>query len=143
MTTFQKNLIAFRPGFTKNIFSSFSYGVNFLEQSQRVVVSADSLPFVKRKAILKTNIVLLVASAVFYVYLSGSIASGNVEIIQKSNFLERASGEFDKTQASLLSANSGFNTGLFEKMGFIETDNLNVIKRSNNVATKEAYSPYQ
>lgn len=112
-------------------------------RADRIVGAADALPYAKRKVILKTNLVLLAGIAVLYVYLSGTIVSGNLEKMNKAKELAKVSGELDRVQAGILSADTGLSMGFFTEKGFIETKNLNVIKRINNVAATEEINTYQ
>ncbi|OGF61856.1 hypothetical protein A2662_01245 [Candidatus Giovannonibacteria bacterium RIFCSPHIGHO2_01_FULL_45_33] len=119
--------------------------MSFLELSLSYVYEKPNwtLPHAQRKAILKTNLAVLAGLAVFYIYLSGAIVSGNVEKISKTKDFESASRELDNIQARLLAADARFSIGLFEEQGFYETKNMNVIKRINNVATKKEFNIYQ
>ncbi len=143
MTALAKNLIAYRPSLTKNLFGTFFNGVNFLKQSQRVIAAVDALPYARRKAILRINLALIAGFAVFYLFLSGSIVSGSSEKISKTKAYESFARELDSVRAKLLYADAGFSIGFFEERGYYETKNLNVIKRTDNVAAKEKSNTYQ
>lgn len=119
--------------------------MSFLELSLSYVYEKPTwtLPYAQRKAILKINLAVLAGLAVFYIYLSGAIVSGNVEKIGKTKDFESASRGLDNARAKLLAEDTRFSIGLFEEQGFYETKNLNVIKRINNVASKKEFNTYQ
>ena len=121
--------------------------MSFLELSlyvyEKPALMAEDFPVGKRKAILKSNLILLCAIAVLYVYFSGTIVSDNLKNIQLEKQYQNESRELNKTEAALISANTTLNPEYLASKGFEETKNLNVIKRNINVAENSKFNYYQ
>jgi len=113
-----KNLILNSPASARQIFSSFSNGINFFRD--------EVLSMSRRKAILKTGLFIFAVAAVYYVLLSGAIVGNNLKKVALTRELSTESRALDAVRSELIAGNSA--------LGYKETKNLNVLKRTNNVA---------
>ena len=121
-----KNLILNSPASARQIFSSFSNGINFFRD--------EVLSMSRRKAILKTGLFIFAVAAVYYVLLSGAIVGNNLKKVALTRELSTESRALDAVRSELIAGNSALTIDYLGTLGYKETKNLNVLKRTNNVA---------
>lgn len=129
-----KNLIILRPSSARQVFGSFSNGINFFNE--------EALSAGRRKAILKAGILLLALSCIGYVVFTGTIVSNNVKRTELLKKYEAESRALEIVRSELIEGNAVITIDYLNSLGYRETKNLNVIKRTNNVAGKE-FNSYQ
>ena len=100
----------------------------------------EALSIAKRRAILKISLVVLASAAVGYMVVSGTIVNNNLKRAALAKEFETESRALDGVRQELIDGSSVITIDYLNAMGYKETKNLNILKRTNNVAGKDFYS---
>src|SRR3989344_9686124 len=97
----------------------------------------------KRKAILKTGLFMLIISVICYILFSGAIVTNNLKKTELVRELNAESRVLEGVRSELVAGDAMLTIDYLGGLGYKETKNLNILKRTNNVADNNTKSYQQ
>ena len=77
---------------------------------------------------------MLIISVMCYILLSGAIVTNNLKRVELVRELNAESRALEGVRSELIAGNATLTIDYLGALGYKETKNLNILKRTNNVA---------